>query len=310
MVPFFAFSTGFISGLPYWAGQEQKRTSAIQISGMLILFAAVIASIVSYFCEGMLAPPFVGVKWVSLLFGLSVLGQVSCSFFEDASVATGRLYLGVGLSFTGEFIRTASIVTVALIYRDITAVIITHTIISLVRAAVGIIWARKLNMLGCDWDFETLKEVVRYALPVSTAAVFGFFMGSADQFILSRNISAAEFAVYSIGCLIVPPVIVYEQSVTRVMIPLLAKAFANNDTPRASELYRSAVRTMAFFFTPLVMGLMVFASPFFTLLFTDKFSSAAQVFQVAVWLNYFACIPSDAVPRATGKGRWILNERA
>jgi hypothetical protein len=143
-------------------------------------------------------------------------------------------------------------------------------------------------------------------LPVSVAEILQAFVARADQVILSAFIAASDFAFYAIGCLVVPPLYIIEQSVTRVLIPQLSDAFANRRGKDAAALYAKAVDQIGFIVIPAVAGMVVFAHPIIRLLFTERYASAAGYLTVFAFTYLFFMIPYDAVPRACGQAGWIL----
>jgi len=118
--------------------------------------------------------------------------------------------------------------------------------------------------------------------------------------------SSTDFAFYSIGCLTVPPLLILEISVNRVLIPALASAFAQTRTEVAARLYRQATLELAYFALPAVTGMIVFAGPIIELLFTRTYSSASSYLRVYALYYLAVIVPIDAVPRARGEAKWIL----
>src|SRR5690606_5671788 len=180
------------------------------------------------------------------------------------------------------------------------------TCVTLLKVVVGYGFGHILGFVRFSLHLPTLKAVWRYAFPVSIAWMFGVFVHNADQFILSLHIDAAEFAFYAIGCLVIPPILIFEHSVTRVMIPQLSASFSQGEGEKAQALYRDAVKHLAFLLIPAVTGLIVFAEPIITLLFTDTYARASNYLELFALSYLFLMIPYDAVPRAKGQANWIL----
>ncbi len=306
MTPLLSLTTGLLSGLGYWAGQGEKGRHAIATSNAMILSAGVLMSLVSLAASPWITNFF---KWpaiYSIYFSISIIGAVGLTFLEESSIVTGEIWFGAIYTSSIEIIRSAAIVLTALYFRNLDAILMTATLLSLVKVGLSIILAKRRNLLRFSIDWEIVHSILKYSLPVSFAWFLGIFVGTADQVVLSKIMNPGAFAVYAIGCLMVPPLMILEQSITRVMIPQMSESFAAGNFARAAKNYRDGVEQLAWLLIPAVIGLIVFSRPIIEMLFTTQYSNAS------IYLRWFALsylmliFPHDAVPRARGQGRWIL----
>lgn len=306
IAPALSLTSGLRSGLAYWSGQESQRSQAFAASSLLNLILAITATIVTLALADEISIRFQVSTLETTLFALALLGAIGGNYFEEAAIAMGRIWTGALFYCGSEILRTVVIIFALLYWRSLTAVLIAHTAISTLKLFAGYLWGYHLGLVGFPRNRDIFKGVWRYALPVSLAYVFGVFIGSADQFLLAPQVGPVEFALYSIGCLTVAPLLSFEQSVTRVLIPQMAEALSKKDLQRATLLYQSAVNTLAFILIPAVTGLLVFATPIIELLFTTQYSAAAQYLQLFALSYALLIVPHDALARARGESGWIL----
>lgn len=315
IVPPFSLASGLVNGLYYWAGKGQEGRAAIRLSGVLLLGAAALFAGILWVLRDLL-------PWVSAwprdqtaLFAVAAFAAVASVFYEESSIATGKVWRGALYNSGFELARTSIIVIVALKTGSLIAILGTHVAVALAKTLVGYLLSYRAGLFGLREAGLTAPQsiarpVLKYAVPVSFAWALGVFTNYADQFVLSTFISAREFAFYSIGCLSVPPLIILEYSVTRVLIPQLSGAFAEGDSDRAASLYKRAVDELAFLLIPAVAGMVIFATPIIELLFTREYSEAARFLPLYA-ISYLALtIPYDSVQRAQGKAGWILKNFA
>lgn len=306
IMPAFALSSGIMSGLSFWAGQPREQKVEIQSSGFLILIVGVILSLL---CLAASAPLGRVLRWdlsCALFFSAAIVASIASTFFEEAAIATGRIWAGAFFNAGFEVARAASILVSVYISPSVESVFIAHLAVSLLKTASGYIYAWYLGLVRFVLKPEAVKAVLNYSLPVSVAWVFGVFVSSADQLILSRTITPIDFAFYSIGCLSLAPLFILEHSITRVLIPQMAEAFAQKNLDRALALYRDAVENLALLLIPATTGLVIFAQPIIELLFTPTYSAASDYLRVFAVSYLFLIIPYDSVPRARGQATWIL----
>ncbi|NLF24634.1 MAG: glycosyltransferase, partial [Deltaproteobacteria bacterium] len=306
LAPGLALTTGLINGLAFWSGKGAVGHRAVQATAMSLLLASFVSFILALCLRHEIASLFGWQDCYGLLFALAVLGTVASQFFEEAAICSGRIWTGA-LFYSGfEIFRTSAIVIVAVLTRSLTAVLITHTCISLLKALSGYLAGWHLGLAAFIHDKSVYYGLLRYALPVSLAGLMAIPLTYADQLILSAYIPASEFAIYAIGCLAIPPLFILEHAITRVLIPQMSSAFNEKHSSQAAYLYHQAVTDLALLLVPAVAGLIVFATPIIEILFTSSYSEASK-YLVFFSFNYLLLIlPYDAVPRALGQGTWIL----
>lgn len=306
LFPLFSGAGGVMNGLFYWAGQKDEQVTALQASGVLLLAAAFLWIVLSFL---FFDPLMKLTGWNAVIlscFILSMLGALAGPFFEDSAIATGRIWTGALFLSGFELVRTSAILVTVLITGSLTAVLLVHVITSVLRVLCGYLWASRFSLFSLRLEWQSVKKVIVYATPISIAWAFGVFIKSADQLILSTIVSPEAFALYSIGCLSIPPLFIYEQSITRVLIPRLAESFAEKEHTKAASLFREAVANLSLIYIPSIVGLALFARPIIQILFTPEYADAAfylEIFSLSYLLNIF---PYDSVARAQGDSPWIM----
>jgi len=306
IIPGFAMTTGLMSGLGFWAGKGESGLNAVRTSAFLVLGAAVIFASIGLAAFPLFSAALGWSETTALAFAAALFGSIAGSFFEEAAISRGRIWTGA-LFYSGfEIVRTGAIVGAALFFRSLEAVYVVHAAAITLKALLGYGLGDRLGLVRFEVERATVRAVVRYAAPVSTAWVFGIIVGYADQLILSTRINPSEFAFYTIGCLSVAPLLILEQSITRVLIPELSRAFNAQRNDEAAGLLYDGIRHLGFILIPATVGLGVFAEPIVSLLFTPRYAEASRYLEVFA-LTYLCLIfPHDAVARARGQAGWIL----
>lgn len=305
-VPAFTLTAGLSSGLGYWAGQGSRGVRAIQISNGLTFTIGLGASLLCLAATPWVQAWFGWPLLYMVYFSACVLGAVSQNFMEEATIVTGKVWFGAVYQSSTEILRSVVIVLSAWIAHDLDSVLLACAAFSLAKMATSVLLGYKMGLVRFGWDREVIRSIWKYSFPVSMAWLFGAFSKTADQVILSSVLTPAAFAVYAVGCLNVPPLMILEHAVTRVMIPQMSESFATGNSAHAAKNFRDAVEQLAWLLIPAVVGLMVFAQPIIEMLFTSQYSSSA------VYLRWYALsyllliIPDDALPRSRGEGNWIL----
>lgn len=308
LVPWFFLTAGITNGLGHWGGRPQaERTLAFRTSWSLLLICATLVTVLgilggSYFSAGL--------GWDSLtkfIFIWGAAATILSSFFEEASIASGKIWRGALFSSSFEVIRNLSLLTSAFYFRQIRAVFLTHTIIITIKVLIGTFWGIKEGFQRPLWTRSSLRQVLSYAGPVSLSAALAILTNYADQLLLSRTLDTSTFALYTLGCLAIPPLMIFEQAVNRVLIPKLSQAF-HNSLDYARVLYSEAMSELSWILIPACIGLITFSDDIVVLLFTKRYLPCAEYLRLYSFYYLMFTIPFDACARARAQGTWILKQ--
>ena len=310
MVPLFFFTAGIMNGLSHWAGHASRRVQAFKSSWTILNAIAIGIPLLGWFFESYLSRALGWDLRQTRLLLLASVVFMQANFFDEATVAAGEIWRGAIFTSVFELARGATILVSAFMFRTVNAVFVTYIVVMAVKVLIGAAWGYAKGFQRPTWDPAVAKEIIRYALPVSLSAMLFVISGYADQLVLSQTLSAAEFASYSLGCLLVPPLIIFEQSVNRVLIPKMSHDFSVGLSDRARKLYRDAVSELSWLLIPAAVGTIVFATPIVDLLFTNRYESAAHYLRIYAFYHLANLIPYDVVARARGNGKWIFNQIA
>jgi len=306
LCPGLFLTSGLGNGLYHWAGKYPESKPEVRQSWTLLVALTLIVCSIGLFCSHWLAPL---IKISTLAFYCVLLSapvSLASTFIEDLLIAKGSIWTGSWYSSVFNILKSAAIVLAAWWTRDVLWVFWSFVGIMGVRAMVGWILLHKTGDLKFIFSREKTLNVLRYALPVSLAALTGLALQNLDQIILSFRLNPAKFAFYAVGCLSIPPLLILESSVNRVLIPKLSKAFAANRHSEAAALFAEAVSELFRYLLPATVGLIVFSQPIIRILFTQRYATSANFLQFYALGYLLLSIPYDAAARARADGGWIL----
>ncbi len=308
LVPWICLTGGVTNGLGHWAGHAEFRQKAFRLSWTLLVAVAIFALVVGSALHGVIGGALKWGETEAWLFVAGAFVTILAGFFDEASVVSGQIWRSALFTSGFELLRTVSILISALVFRSIQAVFVAHLAGMSAKLAVGVILGYRDGFQRLYWDREVAMRVLRYAVPVSLSAALTVFSSYSDQFILAQRLSSADFAVYSLGCLLVPPLLIFEQSVNRVLIPKMSTEFSNGNSHAACSFFRDAVSELSWLLIPSALGMVLFADPIVELLFTSRYAAAAPFLRIFALNHLVNLLPYDSVPRARGEGRWILGQ--
>lgn len=306
-IPFFLLSGGPINSVYYWIGKpENESKKYIQASWLL---STGLSSVI--FILGL---PFIFLISTHLNFPIEyTVLMLICSFFwcpsshyAETHIARGQTVNGALFSSGFEIIKVITFISLAYFYKNVYFLFFSFAIILALKFLVTLIVGLKQETISFEINKKYLKSVWVYCLPISAAGALGFIVDKIDQLILASYLQSQEFAFYTMGCLVVPPLIMIDISVQKVLIPNLSKNYAARNLILAGEQFKKSISDISFLIIPAIAGLYFFATPITTLLYTEQYIDSVPFLRVFAFSYLLFCIPHDAVPRATGNTGWIF----
>ncbi len=315
--PWILFASGFSKGIYFWGGhfrndraarfQSFSATWSYQLcwSGGILTIGALAYPFLNYIPKFLFSDPV----YIGLLI-ISMAIAVPSSFYEEYRIARGENKSAGLYGAFWDILRTASLLAAGFYFKTILAVILANLAIITLKLMVSsyLVVANKFATFSLKNNPQR-KAVWNYAFPSSGTAVLAVLFGYGDQFVLGHYLDPAHFAVYSLGCLSIPPLLIFEQSINKVMLPHLTKAMSEN-LSLAWKNVRFAIMDLGLWLIPAAIGLFFFAGPITRLLFTDQYPETERFLQIYSFYYLFFIIPFDAWERAQGRTSWILKTTA
>jgi O-antigen/teichoic acid export membrane protein/glycosyltransferase involved in cell wall biosynthesis len=297
---------GLTNGLYHWVGKypatkQEVRQSWTWLVGLGLAFCAA-GMLLSGRLSTLVRIPLFDMR----IFLLSSPIFLAALFLEDLLIAQGRIWTGSIYGSGFNVLRAAAILAAACWTRSVEGVLWAVLGTAAARMMAGLTLFRGSEELKPLFSLEKTANALRYAVPVSIAALAGLALQNVDQMILSFRLRPESFAFYAMGCLSVPPLQVLETSVNRVLIPRLSRAFGEGDLARAAALYSEGVSELFLFLLPATVGMIVFAQPIIQLLFTERYMAASAYLRLYALFYLLLSLPYDVAARARGDGGWIL----
>ncbi|MFT6070404.1 MAG: O-antigen/teichoic acid export membrane protein [Bacteriovoracaceae bacterium] len=306
-IPFLFLIGGPVHSVYYWVGKkEEERQGYLHATWVLTALLSLLVLIIGL--------PLINIvsNWLdfplkySFLMIFSGFIMLLGSHYGETKTALGDRITGTIFNTGFEVLKVISFIFIAWKTKDVGNIFIAYTLVFSIKLIIATILGHKDKTFSFTFDKEKIKEVFWYCFPISISALLGFFVDKVDLLILSSLLDTEGFAYYSMGCLIVPPLIILDMSVQKVLIPKLSTLYNEKKYSVASEHFRKAISDTSFLIIPAIFGLIFFAEPIVTLLYTDKYQSSAIFLKIFAFGYLQYIIPHDAIPRASGNSSWIL----
>lgn len=239
--------------------------------------------------------------WVAAFTALGLAG----ASLDVAWNATGRVgSAALARTFT-EVARAAGMIAGAHLVGTVEGVFAGITAAALLRAAFTL-WALGRRH-GLRADAASLRRQAAYALPFGVAFLLIVPQQQYHHYAVAAAVSAAAFAVYSVGTFQLPIIDILYTPVSELLQIGLAEAEGAGRPPRAGlALFHEAVLQLSFVFVPFAGLLWVAAPDLVAFLFSARYLDAVPIFRLAVLSVILAALPLDGVMRAKAQNRFML----
>lgn len=239
--------------------------------------------------------------------GVVILLWLFSSFLETVAVANQELRLATIFIVAGQLTRTILLLTAALVFDTVQALVYAAVIHGVLQSLV-LIWyvSSRFPRFWRAFDWSLTTKQVAYALPFGLAGLLYTIQTDLHNYFVSNQFSAATFAVYSIGVAQLPLVGILRESVSAVILPRISYLQEQGQAREIVVLLANATRKLAVVFLPVYAFLLVTGEEFLTLMFTSAYAKSWPIFAINLTLLPLCLVDVDAVARAYKEHRFFL----
>jgi len=298
------FPLGFAMSAFYFLPREAGRQGAVVFNILIMyLLVGVLSWLLFALSPELLLTIFKSgeIAGYSSLIGLTILFGLASSFLEYVVLAAGDVRLASVLVLAIQVSRVALLIGAAAFFGSLTALlnaILLHGVIQLVMA----LWYLGLRFprFWRHWNWDLMRAQLAYAIPLGAAGLLAAAQDDLHNYVVSHRFDAAAYAIYAVGCIQIPLLYVFRDSVGAVMI---ARVSALRQEGRIREIVlvtARMLRKLAIVMLPIYFLLLVTGRELITLLFTTRYLASWPIFVVNLTLipGLFLATAYDPILRA------------
>jgi O-antigen/teichoic acid export membrane protein len=291
--------------LPRAASAEQRRVWLFHAYAVLTAFglAAATATILlrQPLAEVMNSP---GLESALVAYAPFVAFSFLLTATPNALVATGQAPTAALFQAIGGILTLVPTVGAALISPDATSVALGMSAGAALQTILGVALVRRaigLSPADATWRLPYARELVSYGLPLALtglAATLGFQF---DRLIVTLHFGAADYAVYALGAIEIPLVVILQQSINSVLLPELSRRYAEGDVQGLTTLWREAARKTGLIMLPMFAFLMAAAEDVIRILYGPGFEGSVEFFRIYLFLIPLRLATYGLITQAIGR---------
>ncbi|HEX8909776.1 MAG TPA: lipopolysaccharide biosynthesis protein [Anaeromyxobacteraceae bacterium] len=230
---------------------------------------------------------------------------VAAAPLETSITSQGKTRLAAIFYLTSDALRAGALVLPALGGAGLHGMM--RAMVAWASLRLGVVWAVTLfAQRGRLWDRQLFRQQLAYALPFGVAIVFAIPQQYAHQFIVAHAVGPALFAVYAVACFELPFVDLFYTPTSEVLMVHLGELERAGRHEEGAAAFREAVGRLGLLLLPPIAFVFAVAPAFITTLFGPRFSQAAPLFRICLFVMPLGIWPLDATLRARGETQHIL----
>jgi O-antigen/teichoic acid export membrane protein len=239
--------------------------------------------------------------WVAAFTALQLAG----SPLDLAWNASGRIGAAALVRLATDGGRSLAVVAGAALAGTVEGTFVAMAAAAGLRAAYSL--AVLVRAHGLRGDAALLRRQIAYSLPFGLAFLLIVPQQQFHQYAVGAAVTAAAFAVYSVGTFQLPIVeVLYTPGSELLQIGIAEADGAGRPARAGLPLFHEAVQQLAFVFVPVTGLLVVVAPQLIEFVFSPVYREAVPIFRLSAFTALLASLPMDGVMRARAQNRFML----
>jgi O-antigen/teichoic acid export membrane protein len=220
-----------------------------------------------------------------------------------ALVAIGRAGVAASIGALSGVFALIGVVGAAIIEPDtthMTAGLVGATVLYAVMATLVVHRIAGIAVRRADLA-PGVRKLLAYGIPLAVTGLAGKLAWQFDRIVVSREFTTAQFAVYTIGAVELPLTAIIQQSVNAVLVPALARHYADGDIAGMAALWHRAIRRSSLILLPAFVFFMLTAEQTIRVLFGASYQGSADVFRIYLLLVPVRVATYGIISQAIGR---------
>lgn len=228
-----------------------------------------------------LSPTVQGLQRYSMAAPAFLSLWIAASLVDTLPTADGRAELQAAAVIGLAVIRALLLGLVAVVTRDISAILWSMCILALFKAALPQFYLNRVKgFSGLRTDMRLAVAQVRYALPFAVANGLFLLKLQADQWVVASAFPPAVFALISIAAVMLSISTLIRNPVNNALLPKFNAFLRDGDLERAKALLAKSYAGVSLLLVPVLGLFFVTARDLVEIVYTKRYLGAAPIMQI------------------------------
>jgi O-antigen/teichoic acid export membrane protein len=297
-------SFGISGNLLYFIPKDPANEKVLCTQSILFLFVTTFTGLTIVYLGREIILPVASFDYFGLLLGY-VFFYVNLDLVESYYLAKKRSDYVFVYSALMVLVRVAAVVISAYVTREPRQVILTMTVVEVVKFLLLVIWWKR--SVGVSWrlDRAIAREQLQYIVPIGSGLVAANLNQRFGGVFVSASLGPSTLAIYAIGIYQIPVISIIRSAVSDVIFPDMVQQ-GRSDIQKTLYLWQRANIVFCLTVFPVFALFEVYAEEFIVGMFTRNYVDAVPVFQVMLLMMVRLCFEMGTPLRARNKNSFFL----
>lgn len=157
-----------------------------------------------------------------------------------------------------------------------------------------------------SWSAALIKRQLAFTLPLTVSGIVWFLGKEIDKACLAFFFDPAMYAVYVVGALEIPILSEIPNLISSVLLPQMAKLFAEDEHEQLVALWRETIRKSILVLMPAFGILILLAHPMIVILYTNDYAAGVPVFIIYLLHLPMRVINQQIILQSSGRTGIIM----
>jgi O-antigen/teichoic acid export membrane protein len=227
------------------------------------------------------------------------------SVLSPALVALGRAALATVVGVTGSILSVICVLAAVSVQPNAKYIAGALVIGQACFTVLSVITVSRV--IGIEFSRHGIRDrcahLLKFGVPLAMTGLAGMLAFQFDRLVVSRNFSAALYAVYAVGAVELPISVLVQQAVNSTLMPALTRHYLAGDVPGMAALWRRAVRRSSLVLLPTFVFFMLTAPAAVRLLYGASYAESAVMFRIYLFLVPLRVATYGIITQAIGRTR-------
>lgn len=308
------FQLGSNQALYYYVPRDEKNAGAYFINSLLlnvILFTSgnAIVGLFRHEVADLMGMPVIATMFWQLFMYTTFLmlgTSAECYLISRRNVKQGAIYI-----FSRHLLISIVTLWAAYRYRSVEA-IITALVVARLLSVIGILLYVHIRIHGfrAERYFVNFWSQFRYGVLLGLSGIMWALLMRMHQIAVTKLYDIEVFAVYSVGLRQIPVLMLYNNSVSAVMMSEFTRLEKDRRWQEINTLWNDVVARLYGVGVPITVFFLLIAQPLVTTLFTQEYGEAVPIFRINTIAMMYLLLNPTLVLRAMDRNDITLKVQA
>jgi O-antigen/teichoic acid export membrane protein len=225
------------------------------------------------------------------------------SVLSPAMVALGRAALATVVGVTGSILSVVCVLSAVAVQPDAKLIAAGLDVGQACFTVLSVITVYRVIGIEFPWTRIQARglDLLKFGVPLALTGLAGMLAFQFDRLVVSRDFSAALYAVYSVGAVELPISVLVQQAVNSTLMPALTRHYLAGDVAGMAALWRRAVRRTSLVLLPTFVFFMLTAPAAVRLLYGASYAESAVMFRIYLFLVPLRVATYGIITQAIGR---------